>query len=322
MNFKIIDLSTVTSDELIQAITSNIQTARLMSSEIEKLKASAHVRKVSYDEVLEIDTSEDESSLPIDSDFEDEVDYYYHLLRSYTEHGVGDDISSVLPSRNNYNYRRILIRLKAEIIKKIKEIKDFIGDEHLSLEDIAVFKDDLDYERKCMELIDSQLHEENEDCVEVTDNKLIFFPSPSGNIHVLDYLEGIDSDFYSRFNELFLSIKNGTFKGAKRFNNNDALNGFCEVKGTSVRVMYSRLSSDCYAIITAFVKKTDKDQAYTNFIVKHCRDFKNIEDVLKSKLDDPEFMELNKQYEDELFRILADGEKKKPLVKNRGDIDE
>lgn len=323
MEFEVVDLSNVTADELIHAINNNIRTAKLMSSEIAKLKASSKVkrRKDESDSSFAI-LEESCTTESVDSDFEDEVDYYFQLLRSYNINNLDENIAHILPSKMNYNYKRILLRLKAEVIKKIKDIKDFIGNEHLSLEDASVFSDDLAYERKCLDLIDLYLEEKNEEELDVSENKFVFFASPSGNIHVFDSLEGIDSAFYSRFYELFQSIKNGTFKGVKRFNNNGALNGLCEVKGTLVRVIYSRLSSDCYAIITAFVKKTDKDSGYSNFLAKHCRDFKNIEDVLKSKLDDEKFMRLNKEYEDELFRMLSEKDKRKPLVKERGDISE
>ena len=67
----------------------------------------------------------------------------------------------------------------------------------------------------------------------------------------------LTKDFYPSFLELIKSIEDGTFKGVKRFTNNHDLLGVNEVKAHQVRVGFVRLAVDTYALITAFVKKSD-----------------------------------------------------------------
>lgn len=323
MDFDIVDLDSITEDALIATISGNIRKSRLMASEIENLKKhslSCEQSDSEEDSVFVGAETDDDPSFDdeLDDCFEDEVDYYYQLLKSYKIDELEENIGKILPSSQKYNYRRILYRMKAEVLKNIKQIKDFISSEDVSLEEAEMFKDELLLERKRLELLDRYLSMESDVYLEPTENKLVFFPTPNGNIHVFDSLESLDESYLERFYDLFMSIKNGTFKGVKRFNNHSALNGLCEVKAPLARVVYGRLSSDIYVIISAFIKKNVCDQGYKNFLVKHCRDYKNIERLLRESIGNEEFMGLSAEYEEELFRLLSGSlEKEDSTVKEK-----
>ena len=157
--------------------------------------------------------------------------------------------------------------------------------------------------------------DEEEDQVDKS-NKLIFMPiKGSDKIRIFDELKDIPQEECEGFIELFESIKNGTFKNIRRFVNNEALNGALEVKGYQVRILFQRLSSDCYVIISMFIKKTQNDSGYRNAIKNKYAEFKNIEKSLKESIKDPLFIKKNKEIEDEVFKILNNNK-----IEDKGDI--
>ncbi len=327
MNYKILDLTTVTEGELTEAIDANIKTARMVTREVAQLRKVAESAQKTTSGIMDLVTCSPVTEPPkeeIDIDFEDEVDYYYQELKRCPSSELATHISEFLPSRRNYNYIRILYRLKAESLRNIKDIKDFIGGEGLSLEEALEFRDELMLEEERIRLLDEQLSkkpssETEEDLSETEENNLIFFPNAFGNIRVLDDIDGIDPDYYERFLELFTSIKNGTFKNVKRFSNNSQFAGLCEVKAFKVRVAFTRLGPNSYGIVAAFIKKSDKDLGYKTFLTKQYKDYQSSEPLLKESLSNPDFMALNKEYETELFNKLTKANTaKKPYQKKVG----
>lgn len=321
MEFIILDTETATEEQLTATIECNNRTASLMTSEIEKLKKVAEIAKKSSKPVPTETpqlTPQDKPKV-FDKDFEDEVEYYNSQLKELNLSNIEDEIQSVLPSRKHYQYERILMRLKLESIRVIKEIKELLIEEGLTPSDVESFKEEIDLEFKKIELIDKYLKPIKEEVVEETkENNLIFVPTPGGNIRVLDEIESIPQDYYEKFNGLFRSIKDGTFKNVRQFDNNSDLAGLCEVKDFKVRVVFVRLDKDSYAVISAFTKKTDNDRAYRGALIKKYTDYQMIEDRLKASLQNEEFMKEQQKYEDELFRIMAPSQKQVPSIKKKG----
>lgn len=310
MDFININLLDSSYDQLAQATDSNIQSLKLLCSQVEAMKKAAATIKKKV--VIEEPIEEEKETIAeiksyVDSDFEDEVDYYLKQLKELTSSNIDDKIVSVLPSRKHYQYERILQRLKLESIRYIKELKDLIREEGLSINDCLEFRDELNLELKKIALINKLLLpvNENEDVESIRENKLIFVPTTGGNVRVLEELSSMPSDYYERFNGLFQSIKNGTFKNVKRFSSNSYLQGLCEVKDFKTRVVFVRLSDDCYAVISAFIKKSDNDKSYRTGVEKKYADFLNVEDRLIANLDSVEFMEFNAFLEQELFNMLS-----------------
>ena len=139
----------------------------------------------------------------------------------------------------------------------------------------------------------------------VIENELIFVPTSGGNIRIFDELDHIPSNFYKKFESLFASIKDGTFKGVKKLQG--SLEGLAEVRDipSGSRVTFMRLDQNRYAVISAFVKKSDNNSGYQKMVENHYQSYRQQEPALKANLDNPEFLELHKQYEQELFRKLS-----------------
>lgn len=317
----ILNLDTATEDQLTAAIDCNNRTSRLMRSEIDKLKKVAtQAKNTEKPAIIEMfqEVPEETKKSVIDEEFEDEVEYYNSQVQELTLDNIEDEITSALPSRNHYQYDRILRRLKLEACRSIKEIKDLLNEEGFSIEDMEEFKEEIALEKKKIELIEKHIKpEEKEELEAKTENKLIFAPTTGGNIRVLDEIDSIPTEYYDRFYGLFESIKDGTFKNVKRFQKNKELDGLSEVKDFKVRVTFKRVSKDTYAVISAFVKKSDNDKAYRGSLIKKYFDYQQVETALKNNLNNPEFMELHKTYEEELFNKLSSASKESLVVKTK-----
>lgn len=324
MEFIELDLTTATEEQIKAAIDCNNRTSRLMQSEIDKLRRVAEtVKKSKKPIIIQVEPQEEKKETEIiDEDFENEVEYYLSQLKELKNSNIEDEFETSIPSRMHYQYERILTRLKLESIRLIKEIKDLLAEEGLSLEDMNAFKEELDLELKKIELINKALEpvKEEEQASTKKDNKLIFVPTSGGDIRVLDEIDSIPYEYYDRFLGLFQSIKDGTFKNVQRFTGNNELNGLCEVKDFKVRVIFVRLTKDSYAIISAFTKKSDNDKAYRAAVIKKYNDFQIAESSLRKNIQNEEFLELHKTYETELFEKLSPTTKTPVLKKKGGEV--
>lgn len=322
MEFLVLDLTDATEDQIKAAIECNVRTARLMRAEVDKLKRIAASAKKTKKPAIPAPQPEEkaEEKPYVDEDFEHEVEYYLSQLTELTLENIEDEIETVLPSRKHYQYERILNRLKLESLRCIKDIKDLLIEEGLSPEEITTFQDEYNLELKKIALINKALipQEETLEAEAPKENNLIFVPTTGGDIRILDEIDSIPYEYYERFAGLFQSIKDGTFKNVQRFTGNNELNGLCEVKDFKVRVIFVRLSKDSYAVISAFIKKSDNDKGYRAAVVKKYNDFQLVEDRLKQSLSNPDFMKAQKDYEQELFRKLSPSPEKTPVVKKKG----
>lgn len=323
MEFIVLDLNNATEAQLTATLECNSRTARLMSSEIEKLRrvseAAQKREKQPEEETIVVQSQEKEQSI-VDEDFENEVEYYYSQIKKLNSDNLDSEFLNALPARKNYQYERIMNRLKLESFRTIKEIKDFLSEEGLSSGEISIFKDDLELEFRKIQLLDKYLapQAEEEKVQETKENNLIFVPTSGGGIRVLDEIDSMPIEYYDRFNGLFRSIKEGTFKNVKRFAGNSELAGLCEVRDNKVRVLFVRLNNDSYAIISAFIKKTDNDSVYRSSVTKKYMNYQLVENSLISNLANEEFTQLHKDYEKELFRKLSPSiDKAIPVVKKK-----
>ena len=77
-----------------------------------------------------------------------------------------------------------------------------------------------------------------------------------------------------------------------------------EVKGFQTRILYERLAKNKYAIITAFIKKVNVDRGYLESIYQKTKDYFSIKENIKALLDNEEFLQMNKEYEEEIINLL------------------
>lgn len=294
-------------DEILSFLDAKRISADKKREEIKKLRSAIESTKIVKRDTFEDVISENNIDVvECDDDFNKEVEFYlsdFIDLKVYDKESIED----VLPSRSNYHYERIVLRIMAEITHDIKDIREIIiSDSVMDKDDLEEYKEELlSLTNKRDTLREILLYEEDE----IDNNKqntLIFLPiKGTEEFRIFDELKSIPQEEYAGFLELFESIKNGTFKNIRRFTNNKSLNGAIEVKGHQIRVVFQRLSKDCYGIVSMFMKKTQNNNEYRFTLINRYTEFKSMEKELKEKIKDQDFILKNNQLEEKLFTILS-----------------
>ena len=230
-------------DEILSFLDAKRISADKKREEIKKLRSAIESTKIVKRDTFEDVISENNIDVvECDDDFNKEVEFYlsdFIDLKVYDKESIED----VLPSRSNYHYERIVLRIMAEITHDIKDIREIIiSDSVMDKDDLEEYKEELlSLTNKRDTLREILLYEEDE----IDNNKqntLIFLPiKGTEEFRIFDELKSIPQEEYEGFLELFESIKNGTFKNIRRFTNNKSLNGAIEVKGHQIRVVFQRL---------------------------------------------------------------------------------
>ena len=313
MDFKFVDVDYLSEEELIQVLNYNHRVYLMKKEEISRLQSATLFDDVKnkVDKNCKIGKTKIEKNK--DSFFEEEVDYYLSDFLDLSEEELDTSkLQEVLPVRKNYNYKKILLRIIAEVNREIKEIHEVIlSDSSFSESELCDFKDDIRILQKRINCLKKELSMKN-DITEEEEikNKIIFVPTSSGNLRVLDEISNIPEEYYEGFLGLFKSIQDGTFKNIRRFVNNETLKGALEVKDFKIRVVFVRLARDTYAVLTAFTKKNDNDNGYRKPIEIKMGSFRKIHKKLQEQLNNPEFIKYHEDALEELFRILKKDEQK------------
>ena len=318
---RIINLDSKTEEEIKAVIDCNARTFRLMSSKVDSLRKvqQSAVEKVRTD-IIQEDEKEPviQPISTIDQEFEEEVDYYYSQVRELSIDNIDDEIEEALPNRKNYDYERIAKRIQAELMKNIKELREFIASEKLEGDDLIEFREEIDSELAKIRIISKAMQnhqqEMEDEQLDDTPNTLIFVPTSGGNIRVQDEIDHIDQSYYKRFEQLLSSIKDGTFKGVKKMHGE--LAGLAEVKDrpSGARITFMRLDKKTYAIISAFVKKSDNNKGYQKMVANHYQTYLSAEDNLKSAIQNPEFVSMHQDIERQIFQTLNPSYNQTPMV--------
>jgi len=313
--------------ELIEIVEFNETKATELRSAIRKLKIESRkvndVKKAARK--LETQKTGSFTSFSQDSLFEDEISFYLDDYKNLGEDFTREDLIEILPSRKNYDYQRIVMRLMSESMKEMKELHEILTkDDSLTESELLELKEMIVLEEKKRTMLREILvAKEDESLEHATKNQLILVPTSGGAIRILDEIDHIPREYYSAFLELINSIIDGTFKGVKRFTNNNMLKGLCEVKsGNGERILFTRLNRDSYAIISAFVKKTDKDKGYSDALKRKFTAYRDEEETLKDLLEDDEFLQDNDLYVQELLNLLSPINDIKKNIKGGVDSDE
>ena len=301
----IVDYEQKSKDELVQ-LQQQEQNISKLKEEINRLKLNKKVvnketSPQTNNNVVVCEEKED------DSYEEDEMNFYLVSYRQLREEFDEEEIKATLPRKKHPKYKDILLRLSLESIKEIKEVKELLRTDGISQDEKELCNKIIENENKKIDYIKSKLlKEEKEEVEEIEEkNNIILVPTLFGNIRIIDDLEHIPNEYYDGFKELIESIIDGTFKNVKIFKNNNSLVGITEVKLFKIRLVFSRLSTNDYALITAFVKKFDTDKLYQESLAAKVREYRSIETKLKDNLNNPEFLEENEKYVKELWNILS-----------------
>lgn len=304
-----INTDTITDDEeLLEVLKHNNKVSSNMKQEIKEMEKLDEVNRTMIFE-KEKQYFEDCEEYEEEQDEDSDYLYYYEPIKEVREDISIEELEQIikenLPSKNNPNYFKIISRMMAEIFKEImeyEEIKsDSIGEEEIIEETqklIDLNKRKLNYIRNAK--IDSKSDQE------IKENNLYFFKTTSGNIYCLNDLDKIKKEYYESFSELFKSIKDGTFKRAKRLNsNNSKTSSLSEVRGFKTRILFDRLDKNNYIIIMCAVKKSDFDLGYQNLLEGRCLKYRCFKNTIFEKKDEDEFIKENMKIEEQLFLKLS-----------------
>lgn len=304
-------------NNLLNKIENDCREARKKRVELERLQKQMVVEPVEdLKTINNISFSETVEYTPMEDEFNDELSFYLDNYKKLDDQFTYEDVISILPTKENYDYEDIINRLIAESYKEIKEINDLLlEDSTITKEELLEYKSLIDKEKKKISYIRKSTVEEKEISVKEHKNNIVLVPTIGGNIRVIDELEHIPSDYYESFLELINSIINGTFKKVKTFTSNSQLTGISEVKAFKTRVVFSRLDKNTYAIITAFIKKTDTDRFYKDTLTRKVGHFKENETLLKNLVKDEKFMAENAKNVEDLFTLLNVKENSKEYKK-------
>ena len=313
MEIRILDPNS-SLDEMIEVIEDNIRTTTLTREEISKLKLQSK-RTKRQDIVIQPKKKEITEKEPYcDIDFEEEMEYYLTDYKSLREDNLEEDLLSILPSKKTYRYKDIILRLIAESLKEIKEVNELISRDNFNNEELADLRSVILLEKKKISILKEHLkHKDEVETEEEVNNEIILVPSLTGNVKLIEDLEHIHPSNYEAFLELVESIKNGTFKGVKRFTNNVRFAGISEVRGFQVRIAFARIGKNKYALITAFTKKCDNDKGYRDSLTQKLSDYRLQEEKLKALADNEEFLRENELNVERLYNLL--GKVEEPTLK-------
>lgn len=198
-----------------------------------------------------------------------------------------------------------------EFKKDINDINSIIKKEELSKKELLDLKNEINSNNKMISLLKESLeYKEAEKEEHKQKNNLFFSTTPSGNVRVIEELESIADEYYPLFQELFESIEDGSFKGIKRFTNNNELKGALEVRAPKVRIIFTKLSKNNYMAVTAFTKKLTMNRGYIVPIKLKYLEYKKEEKKMKELVDDPDFIIKNAEYKEKLYSLLGNKKKK------------
>ena len=305
MEIRILDPNS-SLDEMLEVIEDNIRTTTQTREEISKLKLQSKRAKKQDVVIKPIKKETTEKEPYCDIDFEEEMEYYLTDYKSLREDNFEEDLLSILPSKKTYRYKDIILRLIAESLKEIKEVNELISRENFSSEELTDLRSVILLEKKKISILKEHLkHKDEVETEEEVNNEIILVPSLTGNVKLIEDLEHIHPSNYEAFLELVESIKNGTFKGVKRFTNNMRFAGISEVRGFQVRIAFARIGKNKYALITAFTKKCDNDKGYRDSLTQKLSDYRLQEDKLKALAEDEEFLRENELNVERLYALLV-----------------
>ena len=305
MEIRILDPNS-SLDEMLEVIEDNIRATTQTREEISKLKLQSKRAKKQDVVIKPIKKETTEKEPYCDIDFEEEMEYYLTDYKSLREDNLEEDLLSILPSKKTYRYKDIILRLIAESLKEIKEVNELISRENFSSEELTDLRSVILLEKKKISILKEHLkHKDEVETEEEVNNEIILVPSLTGNVKLIEDLEHIHPSNYEAFLELVESIKNGTFKGVKRFTNNMRFAGISEVRGFQVRIAFARIGKNKYALITAFTKKCDNDKGYRDSLTQKLSDYRLQEDKLKALAEDEEFLRENELNVERLYALLG-----------------
>lgn len=292
MEFNFDNIDELSEEKIIEILRYNVRIASIKRSELKKYQTATSSSKIEIKEaerVVSID--ENVSKIKKQKTFEEEVIRYWHDFQQLKGDYSEENLDIVLPTPDAENYKMIILRIISELLRELKDINEIIMAEEatMSKEELAYYKQEIVRLNNAREVLKKRIQDTEVVIPSEKKNRIIFVPMTSGKLRVDDEIKDIPVENYDLFPSLFESIKDGTFKGRSTFEvfHVDTLP---ELKNYQARVVYDRISSDCYVVISVFIKKSQNDKGYREAVKRKIFDYRAIEEELKEKLKDPEFL--------------------------------
>lgn len=246
--------------------------------------------------------------------------FYKPILDLEVTPTLKQDIIELLPDRKSKYFYSIVGRIKLELLKAETEYLELfrsVVDDHLFSEELQ--KEISSYRQKndiishyLSSLQEESLDKDNLAEEEIKSNQLIYLPTPSGNLYVNNDLLAIPTEYYSSFRDLFLSIQNGTFKNLKRLNKDSIKKtSVVEVKDYQSRIVFDRIGSNRYIILSVFIKKVDWNNENRLSLINRVDMYRSIENRLSTLVNDAVFMKTQEEISQNILEALKNNDREK-----------
>lgn len=254
------DSSKTKVEQLKKAIKKNQNYRKIL---LDHIKTITDVQETNpYIEKIEIPPTEEKREELID------VSSYLHRILQFEhfedEEDLYDYLKDVLPSRNEVsNYEQLI---NVILIKLLIEKNEWL-DTYLQMKKQETLESELVlYNEMILEIqkiIDAvlKIRDQKQEVVpDTTFNHLIFLTKGSKICFEEDMEKMQSAEYGPKLQKLLSSIRDNSFwyKNYRRFNsNNRKLAPVIEVKGFRIRILISRIDTNAYVVIGAFIKKTN-----------------------------------------------------------------
>ncbi len=311
MELQNVDLTNATEEELLSALENNAKANKFYKDEIEKANNANVSTSVEEKEKPSVVLTCVKKETKKGNTLALELDKYVEIVKSIGWENLEANIDSILPEKEDSNYRNIILRLMLECSKEINDMKEVShAQDGLSKDDLDICNGFIEEYNKYYDMLKAKLGKEVvTSIVNPCENRLVFMPTKSGNMAVENDLGSIAQERYGTILKLFKSIKDGTFKNDYGFDHMLTLKGLRTVCDQHTYVVYQQLSDDTYLIVSILVKKDTKDKKFFSSLETRYTKCRQMLDKIKENINNEEFMKLQKEYELDLFRRLGDTKK-------------
>ena len=308
MELQNVDLTNATEEELLSALENNAKANKFYKDEIEKANNANVSTSVEEKEKPSVVLTCVKKETKKENTLAKELDGYVQMVKSIGWDNLGANIDSILPEKDDSNYRNIILRLMLECSKEINDMKEVShAQDGLSKDDLDICNGFIEEYNKYYDMLKAKLEKEVvTSIVKPCENRLVFMPTKSGNMAVENDLGSIAQERYGTILKLFKSIKDGTFKNDYGFDHMLTLKGLRTVCDQHAYVVYQQLSDNTYLIVSILVKKETKDKKFFSSLETRYTKCKQMLNKIKDNVNKEEFIKLQRDYELELFELLGE----------------
>ena len=234
-----------------------------------------------------------------------------------------DELKAIIPNHDANNNLEIAYSIILKLAEEMIEIKKMLYADRNSIDATTkkYFEDEIYILQSKIDFIKDLIKTDEVEVETNTEvfNDVVFLSTKRGNVCVYQDLKDIPTEQYDSFVMLLDSIRNGKFTNLRAFANNGVLKDLREVKYGQSRIVFKQVASNCYVIVSMFIKKVDKDAYYqSNLANRHDLLIQNFDKILLLVNSSEEYLEENRDILDDVYSIL----KKRDKTKKIGDINE